>query len=187
MVVIFVYKNLAKCVISFYIRSQNFQIWSKTMKKIALMLAMSLMFVGCAVQPKTKLSEAKTMKENLVVLGAYKTEIVGYVSWKDNDRCNVISFMQNTRETNKADKVVDVIMEENCTMGSSYGVEKCSCSYSGLGLKYVMLDAKEAVLWGNAMVNLGGGESSGAASASASAAASDSQPVAGIAAESMLP
>jgi len=153
------------------------------MKKILLMLAMSLLFVGCAVQPKTKLIESKTMKENLVVFGAYKTEIVGYVTWKDNDRCNVVSFMQNIRETQKADKVVDVIMEEHCTTGSGLEAEKCTCSYSGLGLKYVAIDANEAVLWGNAMSGLGGGESSG----SSSAATSESKSVAGIAAESMLP
>ena len=123
----------------------------QNMKKIAILLAYTLMLFGCAMNgnSKSNLKEANVMNDNLTVFGAYKAEIVEIVTWVDNDVCNKTAFMLYAREEKKIDKLVDIIMKETCADVNPGTLEKnCSCKYSGIGMKYRQLDAHEAALWG---------------------------------------
>jgi hypothetical protein len=121
------------------------------MKKYAILLASTLMLFGCAINGNSKstLKEANVMNDNLTVFGAYKAEIVGTVTWTDNDVCNKTAFMLYAREEKNIDKLVDIIMKETCGEADPGTlVRNCSCKYSGIGMKYRQMDVQEAALWG---------------------------------------
>lgn len=116
------------------------------MKKTAILLSVALMFVGCAMDSKSKISEANMMQENLVVYGAYKAQLAGNITMKENDRCNKASFLLYARSQNM-DKVVDVVMKETCSSEAGSAIQYCSCEYSGIGMQYKEMDTKEMLLW----------------------------------------
>lgn len=121
------------------------------MKNIFCMLGMLLFVAGCAVKPTVR--EASQMQEKIVVYSAFKAEYAGRVNYTEEDRCDSVGFKRYARVNEGMDKVVDIVMEETCS-----GV-KCSCSYSGIGLKYKPMDLNEAMRWESAMSNMGVNES----------------------------
>ena len=122
------------------------------MKKMAILLVWVLALAGCYINPNSKssLSEADFMNDDLKVYGAYKTELVGPIEWEDNDVCNKAAFLLYARQQKNVNKLVDVIMKQTCTESAPGSMDvKCHCSYSGIAMNYVQIDAREAALWGS--------------------------------------
>lgn len=120
------------------------------MKKIAVLLLATLCLVGCAMDStaKSRLKNVDYMKDNLNVYGAFTAQLAGTISWIDNSSCSKNAFMLYARKEKNIDKLVDVIMKETCTQPDPGTLEKrCGCEYSGIGMKYRQIDAKEAALW----------------------------------------
>ena len=134
--------------VDFFIHLRStFSMEGRKMKKIAILLGAMLMFSGCAMDSKSKMSEANMMQENLLVYGAYKAEIAGQITMEEKDRCNKASFLLFARKNHQMDKVVDIIMKETCYTEAGTTDQRCSCEYSGIGMKYKELDVKEMLLW----------------------------------------
>ena len=111
-----------------------------------------LLLAGCAMKPAqdTRYRKADFMKERFAVFGAYKTELVGSITWKDDNECNEAAFVFYVRQKKMADRLVDIVTEEICSAPSPGSLdEDCSCDYSGIGLNYKQLEVEEASLWGN--------------------------------------
>ena len=76
--------------------------------------------------------------------------------------------------------IMDIIMKETCSQQDPGSLEKkCSCEYSGIGMKYRQIDAKEAALWNSA--------SGGAAATTAEEPEPNSFAPSGPAKEAMYP
>ena len=119
------------------------------MKKLAILIVVASMFAGCAVNTTTKarLKQNDVMKDKLMVYGAYKADIAGIVTWQSGGSCSKAAFKLFAREQKNMDKLVDIIMKETCTQEPGTLNQSCRCEYSGIGMKYRELDAKEAALW----------------------------------------
>lgn len=124
------------------------------MKKISILLLATFCLVGCVMDSgaKSRLKTSDYMKDDLTVYGAYTAQLAGTIVWSENDACNKNAFMLYARTQKNIDKLVDIIMKETCSPQSGPGTlkKKCSCEYSGIGMKYRQIDAKEAALWNSA-------------------------------------
>lgn len=114
------------------------------MKRITILLATALMFWGCA--QKSNWKEANFINNGPNIQWNYKGEIVGTITWLDSNDCNETAFKLYAREEKNVDGLIDIIMEESCSTIKSgeYEMKSCHCKYSGIGLKYHQIDAKEA-------------------------------------------
>jgi hypothetical protein len=122
------------------------------MKKFAILLITVSMFFGCSANNPTKSrgKQSDAMQDKLVVYGAFKADLAGNITWERDGLCDRSAFKFYARQQKEIDKLVDIIMKEKCTQEPGTLNKKCSCKYSGIGLKYTQLDVNEAVLWNSA-------------------------------------
>lgn len=122
------------------------------MKIFFAFLASATLITGCAI-PNTTYSSARSIEvnptEKFQVFGAYKSSIVGAVTWNDDDICNDKAFINYIRLENKAQNVIEIIMSETC-IGQGQGAQ-CKCSYSGIGVNYTTINVEEAKAWNMAV------------------------------------
>ena len=119
-------------------------------KKIFAILALATLFTSCATS-NSSYHKARSVglnaNEKFQVYGAYKSNIVGTLTWANDDHCNENAFINYVRLQNKAQNVIEIIMNETCTDQNT----KCKCSYSGIGVNYTAINAEEATVWNNAI------------------------------------
>ena len=100
------------------------------MKHFVIPFMAAAMLAGCAIQSsKSKMQEADFMQDNLNVYGAYRADIVGVISWNQEDRCNKTAFMLYARKEKNIDKVVDIITKETCLSDPGAMNTNCKCEY----------------------------------------------------------
>lgn len=122
------------------------------MKKILALLAFTAMLYGCATTTsgyKASRQIGQDTPEKIMFFGAYKSTIVGTVTWESETHCSEIKFVMQMRKERKADNLIDILTEERC---STVGPDtKCSCSYVGTAMKYMPLNPEEAEQWNLAL------------------------------------
>lgn len=126
------------------------------MKKLAILIVVASMFVGCAMDSTTKarLKQNDVMNDKLMVYGAYKADLAGVVAWQAEGACSKVAFKLFAREQKNMDKLVDIIMKETCTQEQGTLNQRCRCEYSGIGMKYRELDVNEAAAWSAVSANV---------------------------------
>lgn len=122
------------------------------MKKLLALCAFAAMLYGCASTTsgyKASRQISQKTPEKIMFFGAYKSTIVGTVTWETESHCSDIKFIMQMRKERKADNLIDILSEERC---STVGPDtRCACSYVGTALKYMPLKPEEAEEWNLAL------------------------------------
>ena len=102
-------------------------------------VAAVMMLVGCAAQENVTTSSADMLALPAVVF-PYEAEITGMLSYTTNKACSESDFLLYAREKENVHRVIDVVMKSTCNPSqrdaSGRVVDDCSCTYSGIGIKY---------------------------------------------------